>query len=43
MQQLRLCNNSGLMQLLVVCRVANLAFLKQDFEILAFFNAFGFL
>jgi len=36
-QQLHLPNNSG-----VLCRVANLAFLKPDFEILAFFNVLDF-
>jgi len=36
MQQSSLPNNSGLMQLLVTCRVASLAFLKPDFKILAF-------
>jgi len=30
------------MQSLVACRVANLAFLKPNFEIQAFFDALGF-
>jgi len=38
MQQLSLPNNSGLMQSLVVCRVANLAFVKPNFELQAFFE-----
>ena len=37
-QQLRLPNNSGLMQSLVACKVANLAFLKSDFEIVFSIN-----
>jgi len=40
-QQLPLPNSSGLMQLLVACSVANLAFLKPNFEIQAFFDALG--
>jgi len=31
------------MQWLVACKVANLAFLKPDLKILAFFNALGFI
>jgi len=42
MQQLPLPTNGGLTQSLVTCRVANLAFLKPDFEIQAFFDALGF-
>ena len=43
MQQLRQLNNNGLMQLLVVCRVANLAFSKSDLKILAFLMHLFFL
>jgi len=42
MQQLRLPNNSGLMQSLVACRVANFAFLKPNFEIQAFLTHLAF-
>jgi len=42
MQQLSL-PISGLMQSLVTCRVANLAFLKPGFEIQDLFIALGFL
>jgi len=42
MQQLSIPNNGGLMDLLVMCRVANLTFLKPNFEIQAFFDALGF-
>jgi len=41
-QQLSLADNGGLMQLLVVCRVANLAFLKPIFEIQAFLMHLAF-
>jgi len=41
-QQLPLPDNCGLMQSLVACRVASLAFLKPDFEIQAFFDALVF-
>jgi len=41
-QQLPLPNRSGVMQSLVACRVANLAFLKPNFENQAFFDALGF-
>ena len=41
-QQLPLPSNSGLMQLLVACRVANLAFLKPNFEIQAFLTHLAF-
>jgi len=41
-QQLPLPNSGGLMQSLVACRFANLACLKPNFEIQAFFDAVGF-
>jgi len=41
-QQSPLPNNSGLMLSQVTCRVTNLAFLKRNFEIQAFFDALDF-
>jgi len=42
MQHLPLPNNGGLMQSLVVYKVANLAFSKPNFEIQAFYEVLGF-
>jgi len=42
MQQSPLPNSSGLMQSLVVCRVANLAFVKPNFELQAFLTHLAF-
>ena len=41
-QQLRLPNNSGLLQSLVACKVANLAFLTPNFEFLDFLTHLAF-